>query len=201
MHVALSLHNHTCMSDGEMGIHDLLKLLSTKYQVIAITDHDTLTIPHPLHLKGLRKKFLLLKGIEYSASGMVHLLGLEPTNTTGLPIEVWDSCRVKWISHPRLSDLSSSNIDRLLKNFPDINGLEIFNSGILQICDNTDEFKGLNFYASDDLHMPYQLKASWMEMDVDKLDKEEVIQKLIDGDFTICTSNLIRNVLSVFSLS
>jgi hypothetical protein len=49
--------------------------------------------------------------------------------------------------------------------------------------------------------MPYQLRASWMEMDVDKLDKEEVIQKLIDGDFTICTSNLIRNVLSVFSLS
>jgi hypothetical protein len=49
--------------------------------------------------------------------------------------------------------------------------------------------------------MPYQLRASWMEMDVDKLDKEEVIQKLIDGDFTICTSNLTRNVLSVFSLS
>jgi len=189
------------MSDGEMGIHDLLKLLSTKYQVIAITDHDALTIPHPWHLKGLRKKFLFLRGIEYSAYGMVHLVGLEPINSTGTPIEVWDSCRVKWIAHPRLSDIPSSEFDTLLKNFPTINGLEIFNSGILQICDNTDEFKGLNFYASDDLHMPNQIGASWMEMDVDKLDKEEVLQKLISGDFTICTSNLIRNQLSVFSLS
>jgi hypothetical protein len=200
LHIALSLHNHTIMSDGEMGIHDLLKLLSTKYQVIAITDHDALTIPHPLHLRGLRKKFLLLKGIEYSASGMVHLLGLEPTNTTGLPIEVWDSCRVKWISHPRLSDLSSSEIDKIIKNFPTINGLEIFNSGILQICDNTDEFTGMNFYASDDLHMPYQLRASWMEMDVDSLDKETIIQKLIDGSFTICTSNITRNQISLFNI-
>jgi hypothetical protein len=184
------------MSDGELDIHSLLKLLTTKYQVVAITDHDTLTIPHPLHLKGLRKKYLLFKGIEYSAYGMTHLLGLEPTKTTGMPIEIWESCRVKWISHPRLSDLTSASIDVLMRNFPTINGLEMFNSGILQISNNLDEFQGMNFYASDDLHMPYQLRASWMEMDVDSLDKETILQKLIDGSFTICTSNTARNPLT-----
>src|SRR5271157_226766 len=131
------------MSDGEMNISDFMKLLTTKYQVIAITDHDCLTIPHPLHLKGIRKKFLLLRGIEYSAGGIVHLLGLEPMNSTGTPVEVWDSCRVKWISHPRLSNLNSDDINKLIKFFPTINGMEIFNSGVLQICDNTDEFKGM----------------------------------------------------------
>ncbi len=196
MHIALSLHNHSNMSDGELDIHSLLKLLTTKYQVVAITDHDTLTIPHPLHLKGLRKKYLLFKGIEYSAYGMTHLLGLEPTKTTGMPIEIWESCRVKWISHPRLSDLTSASIDVLMRNFPTINGLEMFNSGILQISNNLDEFQGMNFYASDDLHMPYQLRASWMEMDVDSLDKETILQKLIDGSFTICTSNTARNPLT-----
>jgi hypothetical protein len=196
MHIALGLHNHSNMSDGELDIHSLLKLLTSKYQVVSITDHDTLTIPHPHHLRGLRKKYLLLKGIEYSSFGMTHLIGLEPTNPMGTPVEIWMSCRVKWISHPRLSDLSSENINTLIKNFPDINGLEIFNSGILQICDNMEEFQGMNFYASDDLHMPYQLRASWMEMDVDSLDKETIIQKLIDGSFTICTSNTARNPLN-----
>jgi hypothetical protein len=83
--------------------------------------------------------------------------------------------------------------DMLFKNFPDINGVEMFNSGILQISDNTDNFVGMNFYSSDDLHQPYQIRASWIEMDVNKLDKEEVIKKLIDGDFTVCTSNKARH--------
>lgn len=199
MHVSLSLHNHSNMSDGEMDIRSLLDLLTTKYQVVAITDHDTLTIPHPLHLRGLRRKFILLRGIEYSSAGVTHLVGLEPTDPYGTPAEIWMSCRVKWISHPRVSDLSSEDIDTLIRNFPDMNGLEMFNSGILQISDNTEEFKGMNFYASDDLHEPHQLGASWMEMDVDSLDKETVIQKLIDGSFTICTSNTARNPVSLVS--
>lgn len=200
MHLALSLHNHTNLTDGSLDIHTLLKLLTTKYQVVAITDHDTYVIPHPLHLKGIRKKFLLLKGIEYSSSGMTHLIGLEPTKPLGTSAEIWMSCRVKWIAHPRLSNLSFDDINTLIKNFPDINGLEIFNSGILQISDNTDEFPGMNFYASDDLHEAYQIGASWMEMDVDSLDKETIIQKLIDGSFTICTSNTARNPLSLFKM-
>jgi hypothetical protein len=176
-----------------LDVNSLLKLLTTKYQVVAITDHDALTIPHPIQLRGIRKKFLYLRGIEYSAYGMTHLVGLEPTNAHGMPIEVWESCRVKWISHPRLSDLSHEAIDRLVKNFPGICGLEMFNSGILQISDNTEEFEGMNFYASDDLHESHQIGASWMEMDLDSLDREEVLQKLTEGDFTVCTSNKIRN--------
>lgn len=187
------------MSDGALGIPDLLNLIGNSYDVIAITDHDTLTIPHPLHLKQVKydKPTLRLLGIEYSAHGMIHLIGLEPTQPYGTSIEIWDSCRVKWIAHPRLSDLSYDQLSSILENFPSINGMEIFNSGILQISDNTEDFPMINYYASDDLHEPYQIKASWMEMDVDELDKELIIGKLIDGSFDICTSNSKRNPLLI----
>ena len=199
MRISLSLHNHSILSDGALGIPELLKLIGKSYDVIAITDHDVLTIPHPLHLRQVNygKPTLRLLGIEYSAYGSVHLVGIEPTNTRGLPIEVWDSCRVKWIAHPRLSDLDHNYINTIFKNFPSINGIEIFNSGILQVHDNTDEFPDINYYASDDLHEEYQLRASWMEMDVKSLDKELVIDKLISGDFVICTDNKKRNPLTL----
>lgn len=185
------------MSDGQLGLNELLKLLTSKYNVIAITDHDTLTIPHPLHRRGIRKKHLLLRGIEYSAAYLTHLVGLEPTQSYGTSVEIWQSCRVKWIAHPGLSGLSETDIDTILATNSGINGIEMFNSGILQVKDNTNSFHGCNFYSSDDLHEPYQIRASWMEMDVPSLDKELIINKLVNGDYTICTSNSSRNPLQL----
>jgi len=193
----MSLHNHSQMSDGQLNIGELIHHLVSEYQVIAITDHDYLTYIHPLHVRGIRKKYLLLKGIEYSAAGFTHLLGLEPTILSGTSYEVWNSCRVKWICHPRLSGFTGESLEAFIGKIPPINGVEMFNSGILQVDDNLNALRGMNYYACDDLHERHQIKASWMEVEVDGLDKETIIEALIEGNYTICTSNNTRNPLKV----
>ena len=180
MRIKLGLHNHSQMSDGELTVSGLLRALKEAgYDVVAITDHNTITIPHPLQLKGV-EDLLILRGVEVTFP-TVHIIVLEPTKTDVSPAEVIDYARVSWLAHPQFS-MIRPDIAREICTRANLNGVELYNSGYISPWFSKWDWD-LNFYAVDDVHIPSQIMTSWMEMEVDSLDKDTVIEKLISGDF------------------
>ena len=180
MRITLGLHNHSCMSDGELIISDLLRLLKTEYDAIAITDHNTITVPHPLLLeKADVGDLIIINGVEITLPQM-HIVCLEPgVHDSGLRMLLATS-EVKWLSHPIQSGLTP-HIVRLICEREELDGVEQYNSGEISF---KGELDGLLF-AGDDLHIKEQLKSSWMEMDVDSKDKDTILEKLKSGEFEI----------------
>ncbi len=177
MRIKLSLHNHSQMSDGYFTVSGLLKVCQDAgYDVVAITDHNTVTVPHPLQLQEVGD-LLVLRGVEITTPRL-HVICLEPSDFSPGMSGMIRSSAVSWIAHPGLSCLSPSVCQEICER-EGIGGIELYNSGISQI---TGYFDG-NQYAVDDLHVQSQLRSSWIEMDVKQLDKETVLGKLKSGDF------------------
>lgn len=172
------------MSDGFFTVSGLLKYLDEVYDVIAITDHNVVTVPHPLQLKDLSEDLLILKGVEVTFPNM-HIVCIEPLVTNMGIIGLIRSSRVSWLAHPCyippfLNMFYAELAEQIVKR-EGLHGVELYTTG-------EAVYKGDpigNFYAVDDLHIPSQRMTSWMEMEVDSIDKEIVIEKLISGDFEL----------------
>ena len=181
MRIKCSLHNHTCMSDGYFTPHGLLRYLKDEgYDVVAITDHNVVTVPHPLQRQGV-EDLLLINGVEVTFPS-IHIVALEPLVMNKGMVELFRSCKVGWIAHPTFSGLEPEWCRTFCKgNYLD--GVELYNSGMTAkpFIDNWD----LNFYAGDDLHVPSQVFTSWIEMDVRRLDKELILEKLKCGEYEL----------------
>ena len=181
MRIKLSLHNHTNCSDGYFSVGGLLRYLKGHYDVISITDHNVLTIPHPLQLQGV-EDLLLIRGVEVTFPS-IHFIALEPMVTNRGVVELLRSSRVSWIAHPEFSMLRPDVCRQICKeNYLD--GVELYNSGFVAQWFSKWDWD-LNFYAGDDLHVPCQLMTSWMEMDVKRLDKEVILEKLKYGEYEL----------------
>ena len=167
------------MSDGYFTVGGLIKLLAEAYDVIAITDHNHLTNPHPLQLQDAGD-LLILRGIELTFPSL-HMVCIEPIDTSSV-INILKSARLSWLAHPcyqvpKMTDM----IEVVRRNYLD--GVELYNSGELVFPKQDIDLWPYNFYAGDDLHVSSQLCTSWMEMEVkDKHDKDEIIEKLVAGE-------------------
>ncbi len=167
------------MSDGYFTVSGLLKACKeVGYDVVAITDHNVVTVPHPLQLREVGD-LLVLRGVEVTFPRL-HLICLEPSVFDMGAVGLIRSSRVSWIAHPRLTGLNPLECQEVCDR-EGLDGVELYNSGIRQFKGDLDG----NFYAVDDVHIPSQLMTSWIEMDVKRLDKEEVLEKLKSGDFVL----------------
>jgi len=179
--IKCSLHNHTVNSDGYFPPEDLLIYLKhAGYDVVAITDHNFLTIP-----KRIPKDLLFINGIEYWLQNMqIEIVGLSvPVNNPILA-----NAKVAWIPHPKYSIHSISRMVKIILELENVYGLEIYNAGEPQLT--SDELQYLtnydiNYYAVDDLHVSSQLKTAWMEMEVKTINEENVLENLKSGNFRI----------------
>lgn len=180
MRITLGLHNHSLMSDGALVISDLLKLLKKEYDVIAITDHNTITTIHPLILKEADvEDMIIIRGVEITFP-MMHIICLEPgIHDVGIRKLIATS-EVRWLAHP-IQSYITPNIARMIVKRNELHGVEQYNSGDISFKGKIDG----HLYAGDDLHISKQLKTSWMEMDVDSKDKDTILEKLKSGDFEI----------------
>lgn len=178
--IKLGLHNHSQMSDGFFTVSGLLKVLGEIYDVIAITDHNVVTVPHLLQLQGV-ENLLILKGVEITFPS-IHFLALEPTIFDQGAVGLLRSSSVKWIAHPALDHLNILDCIDICDR-ESLNGIEQYTTGFLQ-TKPSELFKGI-LYATDDVHVPSNLMTSWMEMDVNSIDKVTILEKLKVGDFEI----------------
>ena len=179
--IKCSLHNHTNLSDGYFPPGDLLHFLKMRgYDVVAITDHMNLTIPHELQMPD---DILFINGVEW----WHRYLGME---VVSLDVDgenpLMANSGISWIPHPKYVNKSNSVIKKAIVSIEEIYGLELWNAGELQLLDDEIEYfndENINYYAVDDLHIPEQAFSSWMEMDVDSVDKDTVIENLKSGDY------------------
>lgn len=181
MRIKLGLHNHTCLSDGYFTPSGLLiALKEAGYDVVAITDHNVYTVPHPLQLKEV-EDLLVLRGCEVTFPQM-HIVVLEPIRTRTVA-DILLTARVGWIAHPYYQfRRDTEKMLEVCKRY-NLHGAEIYNAGDLVFDKVVAEDWPLNFYAGDDVHVPSQINTSWMEMDVESKDKDTIIEKLIEGDY------------------
>ena len=82
------LHCHTKLSDGSMGIEDIIEQAKrTNIEWLSITDHDTMASFSRAGILGERFDVNILKGVELSAwdkkrSRKVHILCYAPRSPT-----------------------------------------------------------------------------------------------------------------------
>ncbi len=184
MRIRLGLHNHSQYSDGYFTVGGLLKYLSEEYEVVAITDHNHYTQVHPIHIRehGI-EDLLILRGIEVTFP-QIHIVCIEPMRHETIR-DCLDTARVAWIAHPSFSMMKPEDCKMICDRYH-LQGVELYNSGFINFKPPVDwEDWELNLYAGDDLHIPSQIKKSWMEMEVGSLDVDEVVEKLITGEFEL----------------
>ena len=179
MRIKLGLHNHSQMSDGYFTVGGLLRYLKDYYDVICISDHNCYTILHPIQLRESEAEdLLILRGIEVTFP-QIHMICLEPIRHETVK-DCLDTARVAYIAHPFFSGLNPFDCQMIINKYH-LDGVELYNNGHINFKGEIDG----NFYAGDDLHIPSQVMTSWMEMDVDSLDKETVLEKLKSGDYEL----------------
>lgn len=176
--IKLSLHNHTNKSDGLYSPEALLKILAREYDVVAITDHNYYTRP-----KKIPKDLLYIRGVEFA----FHQMGMEVVGLDfGTKPPFLQYAEVGWVCHPRFLHCPLSQMAKYIVSTKNVYGHEIYNQGMEQLSerqlDEIDHYK-FNHYAVDDMHVLYNLKTSWMEMEVDSVDKHTVLENLKSGDF------------------
>jgi len=148
------------------------------YDVVAITDHNYYTVP-----KRIPKDLLYIDGIEWWHNYYrMEIIGL---GFSSLECMLNDAT-VGWIPHPKYVRRSIQFIAKVMETNENIFGCELYNDGELQL--DVDELEYLsrydiNYYAVDDLHVASQLMRSWIEMEVDSVDKDTVLENLKSGDF------------------
>jgi len=169
------------MSDGNMSPSQLLNTLKERgFKVIAITDHNNWTIPHPLQMP---KDIIFLNGIEWTFKW--HIIKLELPLAANYRSLDWkdrlDLARIDWLAHPGRWGLSVKQIKELVRGYK-LDGVEKCNRGYHQY---NGHIEGINEYGVDDIHSKGMIGYNWIEIEVDSFDKETVLEKLKKGEFTI----------------
>ncbi len=182
--IKVGLHNHSSESDGYFTVGGLLRYLQdNEYDVVAITDHNRVTVPHPIHLRecGVTEDLLILRGIEVSFP-LIHIICIEPILHKHIRsiMDYVDAARVAYIAHPKFSGINPVDCQRICDKFG-LDGVEAYNSGFLNF---KGDLRG-HLYAGDDLHIPSQVSTSWIEMNVGSVEKEGVLERLKSGDFEV----------------
>lgn len=134
-----NLHTHTTNSDGRLSPQETIDWFSSNgYDVLALTDHNSITDPAPLDPRGM----VLLTASEVSASGgelggTYHLVSLGLTPAAALPpvaTPATGSIRtlralgaVVFVAHPHWSGLTVG--DLLAAQEAGAHGIEIYNGG------------------------------------------------------------------------
>jgi len=187
MIVKCSLHNHTILSDGHLSPHELLYTLkSWGFKVIAITDHNTWTLPHELQIPD---DIIFINGVEWTFR--YHIIKLDlPLERNGRSLD-WrdrlDLASVDWLAHPGRWSLTNDQIREICRSYK-LDGAEVCNRGQRQF---NGEIPGVIRYGVDDTHSASMIGKNWIEMELDEFTKEEVIENLKKGRFTIKgTANL-----------
>lgn len=181
MIVKCSLHNHTRMSDGSLSPGQLLHLMKERgFQVIAITDHNTWTLPHELQIP---EDIIFLNGVEWTFTW--HIIKIELPIETGPRAFNWkdriDLARIDFLAHPGRWGLNNERILELVRAYK-LDGVEKCNRGINQY---NGEIPGIVSYGVDDTHEPGMIGKNWIEIELDSLDKETILEKLKTGEFNI----------------
>jgi len=183
LRISVQLHSHSQMTDGYFTVSGLLKVMSELYDVVAITDHNVVTVPHPLQLQGLPEDFLILKGVEVTFP-QLHIICIEPSVFNMGVVGLIRSAEVSYIAHPSFSFLTPEMCLEICEK-EGLDGVEVYNSDFVNFEDTVGLSENYNLYAGDDLHIHSQLGTSWIEMNVDSITKEEVLEKLKSGDFEV----------------
>jgi len=139
------------------------------------------TIPHELQMP---EDVVFIDGIEWWHRHLgfeLVSLGLKGDNPT------LSDATISWVAHPALYDWPMSTYIKAMKSVEGIYGLEWMNSGIAQFqpYELEEIFRECHphFFNVDDFHIRGQEKMSWIEMDVDSLDKDTILETLISGDY------------------
>ena len=175
------MHNHTILSDGQLSPHELLHTLRAKgFKVIAITDHNTWTIPHELQIP---KDIIFINGVEWTFK--YHIIKLDlPLEKNGRSLD-WkdrlDLASVNWLAHPARFGLNNDQIKEICRAYK-LDGAEVCNRGIRQFDGNIQDIVG---YGVDDVHSINMIGKNWIEMEIDEFNKDEVIKNLKEGNFVI----------------
>ncbi|MCM1506818.1 MAG: PHP domain-containing protein [Ruminococcus flavefaciens] len=111
------LHCHTKLSDGSMGIEDVIEQAKrTNIEWLSITDHDTMSSFSRASILGERAGVNILKGVELSAwdkkrSRKVHILCYAPRKPDRLEGLCLKSCEIR-------KECSKEMIAKVMEKYP-----------------------------------------------------------------------------------
>ncbi|MDE6036559.1 MAG: PHP domain-containing protein [Ruminococcus sp.] len=111
------LHCHTKLSDGSMGIEDIIaQAKRTGIEWLSITDHDTMASFSRASILGERAGVKILKGVELSAwdkkrGRKVHILCYAPRKPDRLEVLCFKSCEIR-------KECSKEMIAKVMEKYP-----------------------------------------------------------------------------------
>ena len=111
------LHCHTKLSDGSMGIEDIIaQAKRTGIDWLSITDHDTMASFSRASILGERAGVNILKGVELSAwdkkrGRKVHILCYAPRKPDRLEVLCFKSCEIR-------KECSKEMIAKVMEKYP-----------------------------------------------------------------------------------
>ena len=111
------LHCHTKLSDGSLGIEDIISQAKrTGIDCLSITDHDTMASFSRAEVLGQREGVKILRGVELSAwdkerNSKVHILCYAPQKPDRLEGLCLKSCEIR-------KACSKEMIDKVMEKFP-----------------------------------------------------------------------------------
>ena len=111
------LHCHTKLSDGSMGIEDIIaQAKRTGIDWLSITDHDTMASFSRASILGERAGVKILKGVELSAwdkkrGRKVHILCYAPRKPDRLEVLCFKSCEIR-------KECSKEMIAKVMEKYP-----------------------------------------------------------------------------------
>lgn len=198
-------HIHSRYSyDGKMALSKIVNLAkSYKFDFMIITEHYEYLDEN--QLKIIEEKcnylsspgFVVIPGIEICCESKIHLLSVgkviiyESTSLIENIKKTQECGNLAIIAHPP---------DDFLKRFPKanrwVNGLEVWNNKqdsrwspklrSLNLLFNSRRFNKLCFgYAGLDLHSRAQFGSPWIEINLKKLGRNEILASLKKGSFKI----------------
>jgi len=167
--VKCSLHNHTRNSDGSLTPIQLIDhLRGYGYNAIAITDHNKITFVHP---NDIPPGIVVFHGYEWTFEW--HIIKLE-------------GGYLSFLCHPGRWNLTGEQIMRIIWDYK-LNGVEYCNKRQIQF---KDVLPVLNL-GVDDFHHIGDASHNWIECEVNKLNKYNVLKTIKEGKFTIKTGGVL----------
>jgi hypothetical protein len=180
MHLKGALHVHTTCSDGELSIHEVVRIHEELgFDFIALTDHDYLFRPGCYDpVACLQTDLIVFLGRELTVfeKGYCHVNRIEGDREV-----------LHVFNHPAQLDLplakAIERIEAVSAKMP-IDAVEVTNYGF-----RTREYEGpeirLSKVATDDSHSRQMCGRAWVEMDCGR-DKDEILQAIKSGGFWNC---------------
>jgi predicted metal-dependent phosphoesterase TrpH len=212
-----NLHAHTTQSDGMLDPFMLRRYYTLGgYDVLALTDHDTLTPQPPDEERGQQQMALLLPGAEISlrapvSGGPLHVVALgirelpaiDEGSLAAIAAAVREQGGVVIVAHPWWSGLQPGELGDL----EGVAAIEVFNGGceIEQGRGNSAQYwdsllaQGvrINAVATDDHHLPgFNGFQGWTMVNAAERSTDAVIDALATGSFYSSCGPAIYSITS-----